>query len=1357
MAFFYYLVPVLLVFFGDYQPPDLFQNTCLKKEVSVQAGKIPLDDFVKTVEIASGVRIKIAEDVDADSMSLDLKAVIGRLEDVLSVLHAYNLEWVLTNEKEVTIMASAFGTGVLKRRGRVLRRAMSPLSKLSSLELNDKGEPVLAHGLTADEEKALQDLSCELVSLSTIRPHKSPVGMEDRNLLNFCNARDPDVKGMAYIHLLARKGVYPHIPIRESDPDPIVRIISSVLKGTRERDQAESVSALKKALLTDKDALVRTAGRIWFGIRMRTPAGSIHENMLQGMASENKGEALACALIPYVMTLSRKQNPGQPDAYVAAAAKLASRFLNEKGIVYKLFGSAGYGFLSKMDQSDLEKEFLSGKDTSGRAAGIMQIVYDATRGKYPTRPDLLKDTDPALRNAGLLWDLAEPPEEGIPDQAMALVTSANPWIRAAAAVSIGIIGRMKNARAQADLSMRQNDIRMMLAGILQYHTREKKYPDTLEIMLDERGGLDKWTIQRLKKDNAYTQYLYIKPRTGKPKEVLIVDSKPNDKNQICFGYGDGHTEAKKGKETAQAIDLVLKNPKANLAPELRQRLEALAKKCVTAIDKRPSVLDMAVFKKDPNPWLRMAGLLNIEDFGKIRQLIDADDGSLPMASCILFSKFATLKYRAKPRVEEEVLREYCMKTFRKGPACLGESAISIYFRSLKEATTLDGYRKQLPADMPEIFNRTILGLAATKFQPSFDNIRRLWQSDENLASTSKMIDAFLKENPESPNLAELYYMRGIVELMKPGKKIVLQFPREKYRNLRERVFDYNFPAAIPYLKKALAMKKGRPFQNAVRLTLAMCAYFGNRQEDLSAMLRDLKIPDISIKEISSYVKKDAAVPGEKAGTVSGKLVLSGYLVTNMRLILYQPAHKHFSAQMPKAVFNVLETILGSQKLKIDWQYTPHWLGFRNMGFNQHSVKSLYIVPVGPDGFFKAEGMIPGKYRIALLYGLSGQGDPRTVQICDYDIPEIHLNPGQQLSLGNINMCQRIRFAFPEGWTIIRDPKLDLRFNWTYPGGNGKYRYEISYGKAAASWCSYDHTVEMPSKDVRMVDGKQCISIDMKEGAYWMNVSVEDSEGRCLTKSDILKFVVAIGTYKGITVEKMKAFTDGFGKLPSIWNKGKRKENGAKHLAFYKTHKDNPLSAQQAVQTGTQVYRVEKALAGEFFRFGLSLDPSLKKKIPRNMRAGLGLDQTPAGAEIKPGNPDRLKPQKEIDKVTRRVPDLFEKDTEWLIYDKKFVGRKHEGQIRNFEEFLEVRNLDSIQVNGLDFSRDYVWAATDRGAFCYDRRSSGWVEYAVNREHIGKPVRLVKVDPDGKVIFQMTVGGTRKVYILDPATSKWTGN
>ncbi|MFC1671688.1 protein kinase [Planctomycetota bacterium] len=130
------------------------------------------------------------------------------------------------------------------------------------------------------------------------------------------------------------------------------------------------------------------------------------------------------------------------------------------------------------------------------------------------------------------------------------------------------------------------------------------------------------------------------------------------------------------------------------------------------------------------------------------------------------------------------------------------------------------------------------------------------------------------------------------------------------------------------------------------------------------------------------------------------------------------------------------------------------------------------------------------------------------------------------------------------------------------------------------------------------------------------------------------------------------------------------------------------------------------------------------------------------------------PVTEIDTVLRRIMDTKVPGVEWTVYDKLFVGRTQNKSLRNFEAFLEMRGTGEIEVYNLAFDTKHVWAATDKGAFCYERTTKAWIEYAVNKEHIGLPVHSIEFDKDGGIVFCMRIDGRDRTYVLNPADSTW---
>ncbi len=127
---------------------------------------------------------------------------------------------------------------------------------------------------------------------------------------------------------------------------------------------------------------------------------------------------------------------------------------------------------------------------------------------------------------------------------------------------------------------------------------------------------------------------------------------------------------------------------------------------------------------------------------------------------------------------------------------------------------------------------------------------------------------------------------------------------------------------------------------------------------------------------------------------------------------------------------------------------------------------------------------------------------------------------------------------------------------------------------------------------------------------------------------------------------------------------------------------------------------------------------------------------------------------EIDTVVFTLADTVREGVEWIVYEKKFVGRREGGDLRNFEGILAAHTLDAMKVNGLSFAEDSVWAATDKGAFRYDRSAGTWKEHPIDGKHSGVPVTWLSIDARGKITFKVTIEGTRKTCVFDTATGNW---
>ena len=127
---------------------------------------------------------------------------------------------------------------------------------------------------------------------------------------------------------------------------------------------------------------------------------------------------------------------------------------------------------------------------------------------------------------------------------------------------------------------------------------------------------------------------------------------------------------------------------------------------------------------------------------------------------------------------------------------------------------------------------------------------------------------------------------------------------------------------------------------------------------------------------------------------------------------------------------------------------------------------------------------------------------------------------------------------------------------------------------------------------------------------------------------------------------------------------------------------------------------------------------------------------------------------EIDRVVRRVADTKRKGVEWVVYETKFVGKREKNVIRNFVSFMDARDYDRIKVNDLCFTEASVWAGTDKGAFRYERKVGGWVEYAVNREHIGQTVKSIQPDKSENLVFTVVIEGKDRTFTFHSKTGEW---
>jgi hypothetical protein len=126
------------------------------------------------------------------------------------------------------------------------------------------------------------------------------------------------------------------------------------------------------------------------------------------------------------------------------------------------------------------------------------------------------------------------------------------------------------------------------------------------------------------------------------------------------------------------------------------------------------------------------------------------------------------------------------------------------------------------------------------------------------------------------------------------------------------------------------------------------------------------------------------------------------------------------------------------------------------------------------------------------------------------------------------------------------------------------------------------------------------------------------------------------------------------------------------------------------------------------------------------------------------------------KLTLRRVDPCDRHLLWLGAAGKFltVHDARDGALTDFDEFLRLVGKREVSVRQLAFDADRVWAATDRGALVYDRRTRYWSQLAVNLDAslLEADVTGVRRD-DGRVVFTLADG---RRYELDPEANSWRG-
>ncbi|MHC4917666.1 MAG: hypothetical protein ACYTGB_19490 [Planctomycetota bacterium] len=135
--------------------------------------------------------------------------------------------------------------------------------------------------------------------------------------------------------------------------------------------------------------------------------------------------------------------------------------------------------------------------------------------------------------------------------------------------------------------------------------------------------------------------------------------------------------------------------------------------------------------------------------------------------------------------------------------------------------------------------------------------------------------------------------------------------------------------------------------------------------------------------------------------------------------------------------------------------------------------------------------------------------------------------------------------------------------------------------------------------------------------------------------------------------------------------------------------------------------------------------------------------------------EALRAAAERGKVTSRQRDPRDRNLTWIAVKGGFVMRydARDGSLTGFDQFLGLVGCAGVEVRGLAFCERRVWAATDRGALVYDRRTRAWSQLAVNLQFdlVAQPVESVEVKR-GAVVFTLSEKGC---YALDLVKNTWT--
>ncbi len=118
-------------------------------------------------------------------------------------------------------------------------------------------------------------------------------------------------------------------------------------------------------------------------------------------------------------------------------------------------------------------------------------------------------------------------------------------------------------------------------------------------------------------------------------------------------------------------------------------------------------------------------------------------------------------------------------------------------------------------------------------------------------------------------------------------------------------------------------------------------------------------------------------------------------------------------------------------------------------------------------------------------------------------------------------------------------------------------------------------------------------------------------------------------------------------------------------------------------------------------------------------------------------------------------DPFEKEWRWVAVEKQFVALADlkTGVLSEFDEPVGILVDELLTASAIAFTSNAVWVGTDRGLFAFERRTGTWSTYAVNRVHIGAPVKALSVE---KGLVRVTISVEKKdaSFTFDPASGSW---